>query len=59
MPVDARGTMSDTIMPTVAGATPYVRFGDIPLAIAFALLIVASILVKYTDNYEKRRYLSM
>ena len=57
--VDARGTMSDAVMPKVAGSTPYVRFGDIPLAIAFALLIVASILVKYTDNYEKRRYLSM
>ena len=51
--------MSDTIMLNGAGTTPYVRFGDIPLAIAFALLILASILVKYIDNYEKRRYLSM
>ena len=61
--VDARGTMSDAIMPRrpcgIRHATPYARFGDIPLAIAFALLIVASVLIKYIDNHEKRRYLSM
>ena len=69
--VDMRGTMSDAVMlrgedPSNGDSssanrcpTPYVRFGDIPLAVAFALLITASVLVKYTDNYEKRRYLSM
>lgn len=38
--------------------TPYAAFGDIPLAIAFALLIVAMILVKY-KAYGKHRSMSM
>ncbi len=70
--VDARGTMCESIpIPKSANSTThrsslithrstiYVKFGDAPLAVLFALLIAASILVKYKDKYEKRRYLSM
>ena len=66
--VDAKGTMCETVPVKDCGeaagrrfpqSTPYVLWGDIPLAAIFALLIVASILVKYKDNHEKRRYLSM
>ena len=72
--VDARGTMCDSVllrnsMPragsveTVVGSqlpmTPYVALGDIPLTVAFVLLIVLMVLVKYKDTYEKRRYMSM
>jgi hypothetical protein len=37
----------------------YVKLGDKPLASAFLLLIVAMILVKYRNEYEKRRDLSL
>jgi hypothetical protein len=37
----------------------YVRLGDIRLAVAFILLILFMIMVKYRNDYEKRRYLSM
>ena len=57
--VDARGTMCDRIAAGAARKTVYVRLGDIPLAVAFALLISMMVLVKYKDTYEKRRYLSM
>ena len=60
--VDARATMADRIEVTRAccpRGTPYVLFGDIPLGVAFGLLLIAMILVKYKDNHEKRRYLSM
>ena len=39
--------------------TPYVQMGDIPLAILFALLMLAMILVKYKAHYEQRRTLSL
>ena len=45
--------------PSPSCFTFYTRYGDWPLAIAFALLIAGMILVKYRNNYEKRRYLSM
>ena len=58
--VDGRGTMCDVVSTAaVRGRTPYVCLGDVPLATAFALLIAAAFLVKYSDNHEKRRYLSM
>jgi apolipoprotein N-acyltransferase len=38
--VDKRGTMFDRVVPRKS-ATPYVRFGDKPLAAAFALLLLA------------------
>jgi apolipoprotein N-acyltransferase len=38
--VDRRGTMFDRVFPHVS-TTPYVRFGDKPLATAFALLLLA------------------
>jgi apolipoprotein N-acyltransferase len=38
--VDRRGTMFDRVFPRKS-ATPYVRFGDKPLAVAFSLLILA------------------
>ena len=39
--------------------TPYVILGDWPLGIAFALLILSMILVKYKAHYEQRRTLSL
>ncbi len=70
--VDTRGTICESIqIPKSTSSsthhsslithrsTTYVVVGDIPLAVLFALLIVVSILVKYKDKYEKRRYLSM
>ncbi len=70
--VDTRGTICESIqIPRstssathhssliVHRSTTYVLLGDAPLAILFALLMVAFILVKYKDNYEKRRYMSM
>ena len=60
--VDREGTMLDRVSicaePTPT-ATFYTSFGDWPLGIAFALLILSMILVKYKAHYEKRRYLSM
>ncbi|MBR3220639.1 MAG: apolipoprotein N-acyltransferase [Kiritimatiellae bacterium] len=66
--VDAQGSMLDRIaLAPVLGEdsgcrgalTPYVAFGDWPLCVTFALLILAMILVKYAHRHEKRRYLSM
>ena len=63
--VDVRGTMCDRVevlcppCPTMRPMTTYCLFGDIPLAVSFALLIVSMVLVKYRNTYEKRRYLSM
>ncbi|MBP5791918.1 MAG: apolipoprotein N-acyltransferase [Kiritimatiellae bacterium] len=57
--VDEKGTMVETVSLGVKGDTWYVRLGDKPLFIAFALLIAAMILVNYTKLYEKRRYMSM
>jgi apolipoprotein N-acyltransferase len=57
--VDARGTICDRIPVSGARRTPYLLWGDVPLAVAFALVIGVVILVKYRDNHEKRRYLSM
>ena len=40
--IDSQGVMVDCIIPaTGTTATPYVRFGDKPLAIAFALILLA------------------
>ena len=64
--VDREGTMFDRIVIpeewarhertwgslVVRSLTPYVVFGDIPLGIAFALLILSMILVKYKAHYE-------
>ena len=49
---DRRGTMFDRVLPAEGEPTPYVRFGDWPLGIAFGLLIVCLILVKYRNNHE-------
>jgi len=61
--VDRRGTMFDRIQVErkggAGGRTAYVLWGDGPLVIAFALLILCMILVKYRSYYEKRRYLSV
>ena len=71
--VDREGTMFDkVVIPEewarhtriwgslyVRSLTPYVVFGDIPLGIAFALLILSMILVKYKAHYEQRRTLSL
>ena len=46
---DGRRKTEDRTSPSV---TPYVQFGDIPLLIAFALLILSMILVKYKAHYE-------
>ena len=37
-----------------ARRTAYVKLGDLPLGIAFALLISSMILVKYANNHEDR-----
>ena len=39
--------------------TLYVQIGDLPLVIAFALLILSMIMVKYAAHYEQRRTLSL
>ena len=57
--VDAKGTICDKVRVSGTRRTPYLLWGDIPLASAFALFIAAVILVKYRDYHEKRRYLSM
>ena len=61
--VDRRGTMFDRIevknQCEGRPRTPYVVLGDLPLALAFALLILGMIVVKYSNNYEKRRSLSL
>jgi apolipoprotein N-acyltransferase len=61
--VDCGGAMMDRV-PVVpengkrGPLTPYAAFGDVPLAVAFALLMVAMILVKY-KTYGKHRSMSM
>lgn len=45
--------------PSPSCFTFYTRFGDWPLGVAFALLILAMILVKYKAHHEKRRSLSL
>ena len=61
--VDREGAMFDRIEVKAGGEgerrTVYVSAGDIPLALAFALLISLMILVKYKHHYEKRRTLSL
>ena len=59
--VDKEGTMFDKVKVKGEGEqwTVYVRLGDIPLGIAFALLILSMILVKYKAHYEQRRTLSL
>ena len=66
--VDSQGCMMDRValVPPIGAnggwcgcTTPYAALGDIPLAVSFALLIMAMILVKYAHRHEKRRYLSM
>ena len=64
--VDAKGTLFDRIQlpltqmpndPTTQ--TLYTRLGDIPLGIAFALLMLGYILIYCTTIYEKRRIVSL
>ena len=51
--VDRQGAMMDKVAILSAPApTPYASFGDWPLGIAFALLILALIMVKYQHRYE-------
>ena len=57
--VDKEGTMLDKVEVGGRQRTVYVRLGDWPLGIAFALLILAMILVKYKAHYEQRRTLSL
>lgn len=59
--VDKEGTMFDKVKVKGEGEqwTVYVRLGDIPLGIAFALLILSMILVKYKTHYEQQRTLSL
>ena len=59
--VDREGTMLDKVEVEGRGRqrTVYVCLGDIPLGIAFALLILSMILVKYKAHYEQRRTLSL
>jgi len=57
--MDRRGTMFDRIPVADASATPYVVCGDWPLGIAFCLLIVSMVLIKYQHKYEKRRQLPL
>jgi apolipoprotein N-acyltransferase len=65
--VDASGVMCSYIaVPSVpldegknASSTVYVKFGDIPLAVIFALLITAMIMVKYGHEYKRIRSMPM
>lgn len=59
--VDQEGAMFDRVLLAEGRPLPtgYVRYGDLPLLIAFALLILSMILIQYRNYYEKRRYLSM
>ncbi len=66
--VDAGGTMLDLVeLRPLAGEdggsrgplTPYAAFGDAPLFVIFALLIMAMIVVKYSDRYGKHRTMSL
>ena len=59
--VDREGTMLDKVEIRGGGGqrTVYVELGDWPLGIAFALLILSMILVKYKAHYEQRRTLSL
>ena len=60
--VDKEGTMFDKVKVKGEGEqwqTVYVALGDWPLGIAFALLILSMILVKYKAHYEQRRTLSL
>ena len=51
--VDRQGTMMDKIgISSTPTPTIYTSIGDWPLGIAFALLIIALILVKYRHRYE-------
>ena len=51
--VDRQGTMMDKIgISSTPTLTIYTSIGDWPLGIAFALLIIALILVKYRHRYE-------
>lgn len=52
--VDEKGVMLDRIHLSAPTPTPYTRVGDLPLAILFALLILAMILVKYYSNHQLR-----
>ena len=59
--LDAEGTMFDRIEVSSPPPRPtaYTLVGDLPLALAFALFILAMIVVKYKPNYEQRRTLSL
>ena len=50
--VDRQGAMMDKVEVGGRQRTVYVLFGDWPLGIAFALLILALIMVKYKHRYE-------
>ena len=63
--VDKQGTMFDRLQtnglkPLNGVRTPYVRYGDYPLGIAFVLLISGMVMVKYKNYvHEKRRRMSL
>ena len=58
--VDKAAAMCDRVeIAEKPSPTVYVRLGDKPLAVLFSLLIITMILVKYRNEHEKRRLLSM
>lgn len=58
--VDRHGILTGRmLMCSNPSLTWYVKIGDYPLIIAFSLLILGMILVKYKHHYEKRRNMSM
>lgn len=56
--VDGKGSMVDKVR-LREGSTVYVKLGDKPLFIAFSLLILAIIVVKYTYEHQQNRYVSL
>ena len=54
--VDAQGTMVDRVQVAGEGAfarlTPYVRFGDVPLFVAFLICNLCVFLVQYRSSYR-------
>ena len=57
--VDAAASMYDRVSVGPVRGTLYLRWGDIPLFLAFLLLITVMGVVKYRHDYEKRRKLSL
>ncbi len=57
--VDAEGSMFAKIKIAGGGNTLYTKLGDWPLSVAFSLLIITAIVVKYRHERAKRNFVSL